>query len=348
MKRPILLLGILLAHCSSESTGVLEQPVGPSEQKTSAAPIRVDEDLPRFAGHWRKRTPAEISARILTVGELVSGGAALSADQARAAVDASSDKRHDSSRPFTQNPGIVVKYDRPADDLRISNSELRDETEGPDVGEVQARAVLAATMGQLVAKGLIDAGRWPLERARFSRTLFGVAPSTEVAKEQVVEYTFTILRQINGLEFANSGVSISVHRSGKVSSIRIGGAEFDSAVSAGKELPVGALNAVKRRFDDTTLRAKFTKEWPNAQIQWDKTMYVRADTQDGTIEPRYVVSYSIVSNIEGRSVNSRRMMKGYSLETDGDVVLLSDPPKPDIVSAQPRPPATAAPVPAVH
>jgi hypothetical protein len=337
MKRHLLLLGVLLTHCASHPAATTDQRTDPPGQGTEALALPTAEGLPRFEAHWRKRTPDDVSARILALGSIVARGAALSVDQARAAVNATAGKRHGSFRPFTQKPGLAVKYDRTFDDLRVSDTELRNETGGPDVGEAQARAVLASTLGQLAGQGLIDTGRSPLERASLSHTRFGMGTEKGIASEEIVEYNFTIQRQINGIDFANAGVSVSVHRSGNISSIRIGGAEIDSVVAAGKEQPLTALSAVKRNLDDTALRARFAKDSPNAEVLWAKTMYVRADANDGAIEPRYVVSFSVVANHEGQKVYSRAMVRGYSLEDEGDVILLSDPPKPNVVSDRPRP-----------
>ncbi|WP_438040973.1 hypothetical protein [Sorangium sp. So ce128] len=301
-----------LAGCSSDASGPAEEStLGRGDAALST------EHLATFEARWPKRSEIEVASRAARLAKLVLDRKAVEVDDVLEAMPQGQTNRPWTVRPHKVDPDLVVRFDSRFDDLRVSHIGLRADLSGADIGEAAARDIFLAAFDRLVGEGLVDARMYEPDSAKLSRTLSGSAPATERAIPEVVEYTFRSVRRINGTEFVNAGLSISVHRSGRLSAIRAGGAEIASEFSPAGEIPLGQSRMLTRRVDTETIKARFMQEWPTARVHWEEPMYVMPDNSEGTIEPRYVFAFSIESISDGQQVLSRRRHIGYSVEDAG-------------------------------
>ncbi|MGI9296023.1 MAG: hypothetical protein ACR2PS_18725 [Pseudomonadales bacterium] len=105
----------------------------------------------------------------------------------------------------------------------------------------------------------------------------------------------------NGIEAANAGVRLSVHASGRVAGVRLGGVSVKSAMADGFEAPTGQGKVLTRKVATGEIAQRFFK-------------YVMPeDTSKAVVEPLHVYSYSEIYEVEGDLVPSRREVVGYSI-----------------------------------
>jgi hypothetical protein len=216
---------------------------------------------------------------------------------------------------------LRVKYYPQFNDLRLSNDRLRSVADGPDVGQEAAKKQFLAVLDQLGQTGVIRNGDYDLATVKVSTTKFGSAPAGETATPVVIEYVFTLLRNINGIPLANAGVRISVHRSGAISGIRLGGVTVAAKAATAAERALGIAEAPAsggRMFDVAVAReqvqARFAQEFPRARKIRDEMMYVMPDAADtAVVHPRYVVSYSNRYATDEGEVVARRKSAAYSV-----------------------------------
>jgi hypothetical protein len=303
-----------------------------------------------FETYWQTRSVAETAERAHAVAEILANHSLPTAPFLEAAEKHSGEAGAWVSMNLEN---INVTYYPEQDDLRVSNPDLRKETEqdatDQELEPEAARDVFLSTVGSLVDRRLIDARQYDTSKVKVATTVFsaGEVGVSQPAKEVVTEHNFTLMRQLNGIDFANAGVKVAVRRTGEVAEIRIGGAGIKSqfrpvnettkglrlrAVTSGEassdlvETPTGAGQIFRGTLDATKFLNDFAKRVPQGNVEWSKPMYMLPMgklAQAGVLEPRYVVSYS---EVHGEAV-SRRKYIGYSVRDGGatDLSEISDP-----------------------
>jgi hypothetical protein len=290
----------LLASCENE------EPTQQAGSTLVAAPA-----LAAFEARWRVRSAGEVQQRSRLLAEILLGrpmeAAALTGLRATGAQTWSQAK---------VGNDLLVGHFPKADDLRVSNALLAAVVDGPDIGEAEARKAFDAAYAKMVSSGLVNVAHFDTRKVSVTHTRFGIAPAGQQAVPRVTEYIFSMLRQINGIDFANAGVRIAVHRSGRLSWIRLGGAEVASVRKDGADVPTARGFTFLPAVAPSTLEARFVREVPNAHRAWGRTMYVLPEeVESAVIEPKYVLSFARKSMMDGREVKSRREMLAYSLRS---------------------------------
>jgi len=137
------------------------------------------------------------------------------------------------------------------------------------------------------------------------------------------------LRKINGIEFANNGIKIGVHRNGSVAFIRFGGAIVSSTRSGGIETPSGKGFQFERLLSTEQIDVAFSSEAPTSKVHWKKFMYALPDdVTSGVLEPMEIFAHSVQSSSQGETSMSRRLHWGYRVGATGGRVDLSPRPEP--------------------
>lgn len=232
---------------------------------------------------------------------------------------------------------IFVKVYKQRNELRISNVLLQNDKHsgGTDIQEPQARSILKATLEALASAGIIDPGKYDLNKARLGKTEFGEGTERGETASWVVSYNYTLNRVINGIEFLNAGVRVSVHRSGQISAIRVGGAEIASTPATEetdglRERPLAGGRIFSANYDGAAMSRRFAELFPRATTEWGKLVYLlpHGNLDAPVVEPLHVLSFSTKY---GEAVSRRRYV-GFSLEEPGRApVDLSETPDPNAV-----------------
>lgn len=209
---------------------------------------------------------------------------------------------------------VSVSHESETDDLLLVNRAVaNDHSIDSDIGESAARQIFEDTVAQLASEGTDDVSGLDLRKVKVSR-LRQASMQTgkpETLRSGIKAYVFSAPRTVNEYPILNSDVTISVHRSGKLASIRSrgvlpGAALVDARGPVAKSRVVGSDAILKR------VRA----EHPEADVHSFGLMYVvgtAADTSAGAaVEPREVVMVFDRSN-DGSGVRSRGKMVSYSV-----------------------------------
>jgi hypothetical protein len=213
-----------------------------------------------------------------------------------------------SARPISSRPNLAVAYFISKDDLRVVDTNLmRDYESPPGVDQNGAREIFYNSFDALASAGLVDRSNYDPSRHHVGYTkhgsgseVNGVVSETE---PKISEFHFRVRRLLEGIEFANELTKISVHVTGKISSIRIVGAEVGAKTGEAAASLVSTEDA----------KARFSLEYPHAIAEWEQLLYsFQGDAQSGTIEPRHVISFSNVSISDEQPVVSRRQEVRYS------------------------------------
>jgi hypothetical protein len=224
-------------------------------------------------------------------------------------------------RPLPSIPALRVKYHPRFNDLRVSNSHLKKTYDGPDIGPSVAKETFQRSLRELEAAGVLVASDYDVSGAKASTTEFGVARLGEQAAPVIVEYVFQAMRSLNGIRVANGGVRVSVHRSGALSEIRVGGVTVERAPASAsallKDMPSAAGRVFEQRVNASDAHARFSREFPGVTEHSADLLYMMPDEEDeAVIAPRHVYQFSRRSMSDGQEIISRRKTVAYSAEDD--------------------------------
>jgi hypothetical protein len=325
----LMLVCILGAGC--QTSDVKEQSVTTPAALSSSA-------LTSFEATWPSRTAQEVAGRSQTVAQILRG---RSVGSAQAFADAVAKSAYAGTPEWLSEPesGLMVLYHPKQDDLRVEDLTVStDVSAGEDVGDAAARATFDLTLDSLGSEGVLDLAHFDRTKVDLAYARAGSAPMGQMAKEYVTAYIFTALRYVNGIPFANAGIRVAVHRSGRVSWIRVGGAQVASRIADGVEVPVGKGGTFARTVADDALLNRFTKERPNAVVEWTRLMYYMPDSSSSAIiEPQLIISHVHRTMSEGVQIVSRRQTLGYSIrDASAPPRDLTSPPAPGS-KGDPRP-----------
>ncbi len=228
--------------------------------------------------------------------------------------------RDETTAPFS-DPNLVVQYRSQTDDLSIEDSScLRDGRPASDIGEDAARTLAQKAIADMASKAIITPGNYDttdLAPAHLRRTEYAGDGKDPI--DYVVEYRFRTLRRLNGIEVANNGVVVGITPKAELSSIRVGGVQFDTVASGGTERPTASGAMVARTVSHEYAKARFAYEagraGANKQMHWSKIMYVMPEgQQEAVIEPMLITRFSNVgSGNGGKTIPGRGQVIGISL-----------------------------------
>jgi hypothetical protein len=305
-----------------------------SADLVATAGVTVGQTVGVFSAYWPSRGTTEIGQRMATVANVLLDGSAVVPSVFQAALPGDVQTMRDWGQTTSLGGVSIHTHYFPAqDDLRIENIDvMNDIGTGQDIGESAARAQAGKVLSALGAASVLDATRYDLSRAVLSYRMGGVSPSTSAPVPQIIQYRYLLRRLINGIEFAHNGVLIAIHRSGKIASIRLGGAEVTSAIVDGVEQPVGTGTTFAVQLAPADLDEQFASTFPAARSVKQTLMYVfPAGESSGTVEPREVVRFSLPSVLpSGSTVLSKAQHLAYSLRSPDDPpVYISGVPTPN-------------------
>ncbi|MDD5321639.1 MAG: hypothetical protein PHD43_13705 [Methylococcales bacterium] len=255
---------------------------------------------------WSKRSPEETAQRILYAANLVAGRT-LDADLESVFL-----KEHDAfqkwSAPFKDAPELKIKVIPAYDEIRILNRSLVDYWVKEDIGEAKAIAIAYRHLKQLIEAGMLNQQSFDPKDVQvgYGRIIQGSTDGKQ-KMEAITEYRITFRPNIDGIQLANSGVRIAVHRSGVLSAMRIGGVATDE-ISGSQVTRTVSVEDANRIFSKTQ------PDNAKTDIAWSRVMYVMPeDKQSAVVEPAQVFAYSLKMVSDGDEVISRRKTVGVSL-----------------------------------
>lgn len=226
--------------------------------------------------------------------------------------------------PNPNEPDLLVRWESALGEVRVLDLAVLAEVEAQDIGETAAREIARKRLEELAARGRIDLAHYaPLTDPTsydigYARMGDGNVDDPEPKLGRISEYRITLRRRLNGIEMANAGLRISIHASGAVAGLRMGGVSVASALdSSGLEVPTGEGKLVPVQRSPDEIREHFMASLPtDAELRpaWESILYVLQDGVDhDVVGPMHVFAYSLAyhDDPEGFSV-SRRKVVGYS------------------------------------
>lgn len=266
-----------------------------------------------------QRAPEEAARRIEALAEVLTGRdlRAEGITTALAGEDAGSSRW---ATPFAGDaPSLRLRFLPEHDEIRLLDEALLATPASEDAGPAGAIDAARKFLDQIAQRGLIEAAEYDVRNADIATGRIGGGSMDGRERfERVSEYRVTLRREINGIEVANAGIRLSVHPSGRVAGVRMGGVAIRSERAGALETPVGAGHTGIRRVSNAEIARRFEATVPKnakAEVAWSKLLYaVPDDAKQAVIEPLVVYSYSLsVPTGEGDTVVSRRKIVGFSV-----------------------------------
>jgi len=288
-----------------------DQSAAPAGQVSSAL------EYAAFEVSWPRPTAAQVDTRATSALEIMLGQQLPERPFSRQLADASVKSVSFSAALGSATPKISGRYRHGADELLLNNRALElDVRSATDIGAAAARARFVDTMQQLDDAAVIDESLFDLNQAIVSQTKTVTGSNdTDAQVERVVSYDFLARQSFNGIPFVNSGVRVSVHRSGAISGLRVGGAVAAATLEHGRLRPRAPGYVFRATVDEKYYQERFTKEFPRAQVNSKGLLYMLPLSvnpeagQKQLLEPEYVFNFA---NRLGEIVSRRRYV-GYSL-----------------------------------
>lgn len=214
---------------------------------------------------------------------------------------------------------IMVRYDPEFDEIRLLNEELDlFQDASNDIGIERAQQAAESYLKQLAEAGAIDARLYERAALQVGYAMVGDGSfEKEVQPGRVVEYRFTFRPRLNGFEMANAGLRLGILTSGQLANLRFGGVSPRGEWKNG-ELQSTAKNSIKKiRVSSKDLMQRFYKSVPpgaEPQVAWSRVMYAMPEGKSrAVVEPMFIVSYTLHTEVNGQRVASRRKTLAYSL-----------------------------------
>jgi hypothetical protein len=196
----------------------------------------------------------------------------------------------------------------------LDQSVTRDTGGTLDVGAAVARATFSSAFVSLVAGGAVSATGLDPGSSRLARLMQGEGRSGQLPVERVKEYVFRVPRLINGIEVFETGVSVNVHRNGKVARVAAFGPTVISAVTdGGAEVPTEKGYFFTAKYSQGDADARVRTEYPKATVRPLGIQYwLPEGLPSAVVAPSYMYFVSHTSVIEGRTINGRGFYVSYS------------------------------------
>lgn len=214
---------------------------------------------------------------------------------------------------------VLAKYQAEYNELRLIHREW-DALNDPwkDIGEEEAHAKAERYLKQLAEEGVIDPSLYAQPSIQMGYKMVGAGSVEEpVQPGRVVEYRITFRPRLNGIELANAGVRLGILASGELASLRLGGVKPAGQWKDGRLQSTVKNSRREVRISPKELTDRFyrtTGKDEEVQIAWSRVMYVMPDGKaTATLEPMFLISYTIHRNFKDQQVTSRRKTLAYSL-----------------------------------
>ncbi len=290
--------------------------MGLSSTILKAEPL-VGESMRVVPMFWSKPSPEKIAKHLMFAANLVSERK-LETDIRNLIL-----KEHDAlqkwSAPFKGEPELKVKVLPEFNEIRVVNKALVDHLVKKDIGEKNAVKIAYQHLKKLMEAGMINQRSFNPKDLQigYGRIIQGSKDGKE-KQDEITEYRITFRPNIDGIQLANSGVRVAVHRSGSLSGLRFGG------VSANE---TDASQVIRTISNDGANRQilKMLPDDAEPSLAWSRLMYVMPEnTKSAKVEPTQVYAYSLKTKSDGLEVISRRKIVGVSLST-GDLIDFTAP-----------------------
>ena len=281
-----------------------------SQSVLAADTPQVGDDLEVIELYWAKTEPREIARRVMFAATLMTEREIKLGALEGVMRDSESTNRWIS--PFEDAEELKVKIVPDYNEIRIFNRKLADSHEGPDVGEEKAIEIAKGHIKQLMESKVLDhRDLYELNDVQVGYSKFGEGSiDLKQQYESVVEYRLTFRPNVRGVQLANAGVRVAVHRSGKISGIRFGGVSVKQ--KQGK--------MIKRNVLDEQIEEQFRQSIPKYAepvVAWSRIMYAMPeDKRTAIVEPLKLYAYSQKTKSDGEEIISRRKIVGFSLSDE--------------------------------
>jgi hypothetical protein len=191
------------------------------------------------------------------------------------------------------NPRIKISYEENSDAILVLNEELTGDHESTnDIGSAAAEKVFESTFEGLISNAEISRAwdRTVVVRAQISEAE-GV--SGQKLTSRTKEYVFSVPRKINGIPVFGSGLTVSVHRGGGLTRLKVFGPQINSSTSGnGVETSMTGTDAVTVSVSQEAADSRIRAQFPRAKVVPVGLQYW---LPDGTsrltwtrVEPRYI------------------------------------------------------------
>lgn len=225
-------------------------------------------------------------------------------------------------------PSLKMSYFDDNNDLVLVNETVTEDSLSPnDVGPAAAEAIFQSTLQSLVARGAIAAGDYNSAKVKTSQIMQGDGVSGQPLSVRVKEYMYRISRVAHGIEVFNSGVLVSVHRSGKLARLRVFGPVVSAALGPG-----GSGLVTTPTISQDAADARAARDYPKAKTSSLGLQYwLPQGIQSAVaVEPRYM--YRVVPILpavsEGKNLEGQAFFVGYSTHDSTETPLVL--PKPAV------------------
>lgn len=236
------------------------------------------------------------------------------------------------SHAFRKSPGradflaeseehIGVHLDTAQGELLVVSGQVADDYfSKEDVGPGRAHAVFEKAIEAMLSKKLIDPADLGVGKARNGRVMQGETKRGEQQVTRVKEYFFEVPRAVAGVEVFRSYVTVSVHRSGRIASIRTLGPEVTPTTEY-----------VKRAISAAALFERAHKDNPRAEVTPLGLRYVAPpglSEAEPLLRPREAFKVTPIAEVEGRKVLGRSHYAFYAIDNAREPVLIWPKPNP--------------------
>jgi hypothetical protein len=237
------------------------------------------------------------------------------------------------SQAFTKSPGradflaesverISVRLDTAKGEMLVISGQVADDfVSTEDVGPARAHAVFEKAMDAMVSRKLLDPQGIAVGNARTGRVMQGETKRGEKPITHVKEYFFEVPRTVAGIEVFESSVTVSVHRSGRIASVRTVG-----------PVVTPTTDRVKRVFSAASLSERARKDNPGAEVVPMGLRYVATPEVSGTeplLRPREAFRVTPVTEIEGQKVHGRSHYVFYAIDNEREPAFVWPRPNPE-------------------
>jgi len=307
------LLAVPLAILSAIASGAAQE----SQNELSA----VGATLVEAQFYSEPATTAALAARAGAVASVLTG------------VEAPTVAPEVVSRAFSITPGradiLIESAGRVRVLMNLAQSEFLavngvvadDFTSDVDVGGERARVIFDEAMKALASRKLAEYQGVDLGKVRVQRMMQAETPPGGKAVPRVKEYFFEVPRAVAGVEVFGASVTIAVHRSGRIASIRMLGPEVSRSSETFKRvIPASALIERVRRDNPGGEVTPLGLRYP-----WKAAL---ANTEVA-VKPRETFRVAPVGNAEGRTIHGRSHYVFYAVDNDQEPPIIWPKPNPE-------------------
>jgi hypothetical protein len=246
---------------------------------------------------------------------------------------------HAASARLVDLSRITIGHHQRVDSVWAIDEEVaHDVATETDVGVDAAATEFNRALAGLESARIVDSATLDVAGAHRSRVMQGQGNSQGMQTERVKEYVFFAPRTINGVPIGEAGVRVSVHRSGKIASIRVAGAVVAASPdSSGLAAPTGQGHLLDRTVPESELDARVRADNPDAAVTPLGLLYwLPGNVRSAVVAPRqaYMVFPRVV--IDGQTGPGRGHRALYAVDDATASPLLAPVPTPG-GAGDPRP-----------